>query len=320
MGHFPRDAGAVAAQGNYVHDRSSGFSLLGPNAKAPQMNVLAIQPWVARGHVDAAATMACLHALGHEAWAVPTGIYSTPEGTAAGTGRVLPTDQVGELLAGIVARGRLAECAAVFTGNLGSAATGEAALAVVERVKTANPQALYLCDPELGVSGRVYGRPGIQDFLRDRALGRADIVTPNAFELSLLTGAAPASLSEASAAAAGLSARLRPGGPRMVLVMGLELAALPQQTVTLLVRDKKAAAVVTSRLDLPLGTGDALAALFLGRLLDGAAAEAALCHAASAVHALAERAAATARADLPLVSERAALIEPPVLWPAEPIA
>lgn len=284
------------------------------------MIVLSIQPWVARGLIDSGATIACLNALGHEVWAVPTGVYSSPEGASAATGRALAADQVGELLAGIIRGGHVADCAAVLSGNLGAAETGAFVLDVVERVKTANPRALYVCDPEIGIGGRIYGQPGIQEFLRDRALGRADIVTPNAFELSLLAGVTPTSLSEAAAAAGELRAKLRPGGARMVLVAGLELAFLPQQTATLLVHEKGAAAVATPRLDLPLGAGDALAALFLGRLLDGAAPEAALSHAASAVHALAERAAASGRADLPLVGERAMLIAPPVLWPAEAVA
>ncbi len=284
------------------------------------MNVLSIQPWVARGLVDSGASIACLNALGHEVWAVPTGLYSGPEGASTATGRALGADQVGELLAGIVKGGHVADCAAVLSGNLGAAETGAVVLDVVERVKTANPQALYLCDPEIGIGGRVYVQPGIQEFLRDRALGRADILAPNEFELTLLAGVTPASLSEAAAAAGELRAKLRPGGPRMVLVAALDLASLPQQTATLLVHEKGAAAVATPRLDLPSGTGDALAALFLGRLLSGAAAEAALSHAASAVHALAERAAAAGRADLPLVGERTLLVEPPVMWPAEAVA
>jgi pyridoxine kinase len=285
------------------------------------MIVLSIQPWVVQGLVDTGASMVCLHALGHEVWGVPTGIFSNPDGPGGSSGRVMPAEQVAELLAGVVARGRLAECAAVLSGNLGAAETGGVVLDAVERVKTANPRALYACDPEIGIGGRIYVQPGIPEFLRDRALGRADILTPNAFELSVLAGVTPGSLSEAAAAAGELRAKLRPGGPRMVLVAGLDLAFLPQQTATLLVHEKGAAAVATPRVaSAPPGTGDALVALFLGRLLDGTPAEAALSHAASAVHALTERAAADATADLPLVAARTLLLEPPLLWPAEAVA
>ena len=284
------------------------------------MNVLSIQPWVAQGHVDTGATIACLNALGHEVWAVPTGVFSNAEGPGGSTGRALPAELVGELLAGIAARGRIADCAAVLSGNLGAAETGAVVLDAVERVKTANPRALYVCDPEIGIGGRIYVQPGIPEFLRDRALGRADILTPNAFELSMLSGVTPGSLSEAAAASGELRARLRPGGPRMVLVAGLDLPFLPQQTATLLAHEKGAAAVATPRVAAPPGTGDALVALFLARLLEGVAAEAALSFATSAVHALAEKAAAEGLPDLPLVAARALLLEPPMHWPAEPVA
>jgi pyridoxine kinase len=284
------------------------------------MNVLSIQPWVAQGYVDTGATIACLNALGHEVWAVPTGVFSGTEGPGRSTGRALPADQVADLLAGIAARGRLGECAAVLSGNLGAAETGAVVLDVVERVKTANPRALYICDPEIGIGGRIYVAPGVPEFLRDRALGRADILAPNAFELSVLAGVTPGSLSEAAAAAGELRAKLRPGGPRMVVVAGLDLPFLPQQTATLLVHEKGAGAVATPRFAALPGTGDALVALFLGKLLDGAAPEAALGHAASAVYALAEHAAAAAVPELPLVTQRSALIDPPMLWPVEPVA
>jgi pyridoxine kinase len=285
------------------------------------MNVLSIQSWVAYGHVGNAAAIPSLNALGHTVWAVPTVIYSNHPGHGGFTGRVLPAEEVSDLLAGIAARGVLGGCAAVLSGYLGALETGPAVLEAVERTKTANPRALYLCDPVIGEAGRVFVRQGLAEFFRDRALGRADILTPNAFELAFLSGVLPGSLTEAAAAASDLRAKLRPGGPRMVLVSGLELASMPQQLATLLVHEKGAAAVATPRIAaMPPGSGDALAALFLGALLSGAPPEEAASRAASSVHALAEQAAAEGLADLPLVSARQALAQPPMLWPAEAVA
>jgi pyridoxine kinase len=285
------------------------------------MNVLSIQSWVAHGHVGNAAALPCLHALGHVVWAVPTVVFSNHPGLGGHAGRVLPAEELAELLAGLAARGTLGTCAAVLSGYLGAAESGPAVLDAVERVKTANPRALYLCDPVIGEDGRVFVRAGIPEFFRDRALGRADIIAPNAFELAFLTGASPGSLAEAAAAAAELRPRLRPGGPRMVLASGITVPAMPQQSVTLLAHDGGTLSVATPRQAAPLpGTGDALAALFLGNLLSGHAAGDALSRAASAIQAVSERAVESGAADLPLVAARAALAEPPVLWPAEPVA
>jgi pyridoxine kinase len=284
------------------------------------MPVLSIQSWVAYGDVGNAAAIPCLHALGHGVWAVPTVLFSNHPGLGGHTGRVLPAEEVADLLAGIAARGTLGRCGAVLSGYLGTAETGGAVLDVVERVKTANPVALYLCDPVFGDSGRVFVRAGIAEFFRDRALGRADIVTPNAFELAWLCGTTPASLGEAAAAAQELRTKLRPGGPRLVLAAGLELAALPQQTLFLLAHEAGTVAVAVPRMVLPPGAGDALAALFLGSLLHAAEPARALSRAASGLSAAIERAQATGTADLGLAGAHALLAEPPVLWPAEPVA
>ena len=65
----------------------------------------------------------------------------------------------------------------------------------VARVRAAHAGALYCCDPVIGEVGRgVYVRAGIPEAFRDRLVPLADIVTPNPFELELLTGVAPATL------------------------------------------------------------------------------------------------------------------------------
>ncbi len=72
---------------------------------------------------------------------------------------------------------------------MGSAETGAAILDAVARVKAANPDARYCCDPVIGDVGRgIFVRPGIAEFMRDHAVPAADIVTPNQFELDHLTG------------------------------------------------------------------------------------------------------------------------------------
>ena len=66
---------------------------------------------------------------------------------------------------------------------------GEVILDAVTRVKAANPSALYCCDPVMGDVGRgFFVRPGIPEFLRDEVVPRADIITPNQFELEFLVG------------------------------------------------------------------------------------------------------------------------------------
>ena len=70
----------------------------------------------------------------------------------------------------------------------------------------------------IGDVGRnVFVQPGVAEFMRDRAVPAADIVTPNHFELDHLTGRTTTSLAEALAAVEAFRAM----GPRIVLVTSL---------------------------------------------------------------------------------------------------
>src|ERR1700732_3653711 len=158
------------------------------------MNILSIQSAVSYGHVGNSAAVFPLQRLGFEVWPVNTLQYSNHPGYGAFRGRVFEPAHVAEVITGIAERGVLGTCDAVLSGYLGDAATGEAVLDAVSRVKAANPAALYCCDPVIGDSGTgVYVRPGVAEFFQQRGLPAADIVTPNQFELEHLTGSAAAS-------------------------------------------------------------------------------------------------------------------------------
>ena len=132
------------------------------------------------------------------------------------------------LVAGVAARGVLGQCEAVLSGYLGDAGIGEAVLHAVAVARSANPAALYCCDPVIGdAEPGVYVRAGIPDFLRTHCLPQADILTPNQFELELLApgyrSGAVATLAEVALAAQALRQRMRAGGEGLVLVTSVEV-------------------------------------------------------------------------------------------------
>ncbi|RAI58195.1 pyridoxal kinase PdxY [Roseicella frigidaeris] len=281
------------------------------------MNILSIQSWVAYGHVGNASAVFPLQRLGAEVWAIHTVQFSNHTGYGAWRGQVMPPALIGECVEGIAERGVLAGCDAVLTGYVGDAATGAAILDSVARVKAANPAALWCCDPVIGDVGRgVFVRPGIPEFFRDRALGLADIVTPNQFELEWLTGAPVATLAEAKAAVAALQA----GGPRCVLVTSLRTAETPPEALDLLAAEGEAAWRVRTPL-LPIsvnGAGDAIAALFLFHRLRSGSARVALEQAAAAIHGLLRRTAAAGSRELLTVAAQEEFVAPSEVFPAEP--
>ncbi|MFC6618537.1 pyridoxal kinase PdxY [Deinococcus radiophilus] len=199
-------------------------------------NILSIQSWVAYGHVGNAAAMFPLQRLGFEVWAIQTVQFSNHTGYGAWTGQVFPPEDIAALIHGIEARGALPNCDGVLSGYMGSVGTVEAVISAVERVRAANPEALYCCDPVMGDFGRgVFVNPELPPVIAERAIPAADIVVPNHFELELLTDCKISTLNDALEAATALRERLRPGGPRIVVVTSLTREDAPEGTIETLV-------------------------------------------------------------------------------------
>jgi pyridoxine kinase len=252
------------------------------------MNILSIQSWVSYGHVGNASAVFPLQRLGAEVWAVNTVQFSNHTGYGTWRGQVFGAELVRDLVQGIEDRGALPRCDAVLSGYMGDAAIGEAVLDAVSRARAANPRALYCCDPVIGDVGRgVFVRPGIPEFMRDRAVPAADLITPNQFELEHLTGRPVTTLAEAKAAVTALQAI----GPRAVLVTSLKVAETPEDQIELLAAEGgEFHRVRTPMLPLSVnGAGDAIAALFLFHRIKTGSVAAAAAAAASSIYGLLRR-------------------------------
>jgi pyridoxine kinase len=257
-------------------------------------NILSIQSWVSYGHVGNAAAVFPLQRLGFEVWAIHTVQFSNHTGYGAWKGMILPPEHLGEIVEGISERGVLGTCDAVLSGYMGSAQTADAIRAALARVREANPQALYCCDPVMGDVGRgIFVRPEIPEVMRHQVAPLADIITPNQFELELLTGRKVATMTDALSAAQSLRNLIHQAGPRIVLVTSLLRDDAPtDQIETLAVADSGAWVVSTPLLPLDPprnGTGDAIAALFFGHYLRTGELSTSLELAVSALFALLQR-------------------------------
>src|SRR6185436_8485026 len=216
-------------------------------------------------HVGNSAAVFPLQRLGHEVWPVLTVHFSNHTGYGAWRGPLLDPADVREVIAGIGDRGVLGECDAVLSGYQGDPAVGAVMLDAVATVKAANPAAVYCCDPVMGDVGRgMFVRPGIPEFMRDRVVPSADVVTPNHFELDFLTGGTSTTLAGLLAAVDAL----RASGPSVVLVTSTILDDTPADRLDLVaVSDAGAWRTRTPRLSLaPNGAGDLTTAVFLANL------------------------------------------------------
>ncbi|MEX0923570.1 MAG: pyridoxal kinase PdxY [Rhodovibrionaceae bacterium] len=270
-------------------------------------SVISIHSQVAYGHVGNAAAVFPLQRLGFEVWPVMTVQLSNHPGYGDFGGGALPEAALRDLLDGLARRGVLAGCDGLLTGYLGNAALGAAVFETAAKIKRDNPGALFLCDPVMGDrdengAGRLYVDPAIPELLRAEALPRADVVTPNLFELETLSGTEVHSAEEALAAARGLIAQ----GPRLVLVTSLSFEGIPGSEIGMLLASAEQAwEVVTPRIAFaqePHGAGDLAAALLLGHLLLGRRPEEALARLAAALSRLLERTAECGGGELALVA------------------
>ena len=273
------------------------------------MNILSIQSHVAYGHVGNASAVFPLQRLGVEVWPIHTVQFSNHTGYGAWRGQVFEAGVIGELVTGIAERGRLSACDGVLSGYMGSADIGAAILDAVAQVRAANPKADYCCDPVIGDVGRgIFVRPGIPEFMRHQAVPAADVITPNQFELELLSGHKVVTLADARAACDLLHAT----GPKVILVTSLHVDATPSDSIDLMASGPDGCFLVrTPKLDVSLnGAGDAIAALFFFHLKRTGSTAAALEAAGSSIFGLLKRTAEAHSRELLLVDAQDEFVRP----------
>ena len=279
------------------------------------MRILSIQSSVAYGHVGNSAAVFPLQRLGHEVWPVLTVHFSNHTGYGAWRGPLFDPADVREVICGIEDRDVLGQCDAVLSGYQGDPAVGAVILETVEKVKAANPASVYCCDPVMGDVGRgMFVRPGIPEFMRDTVVPRADILTPNHFELNFLAGMETATLDEVLAAVDVVRDR----GPRDVLVTSVLHTDVADTSLDVVAVSDAGAWVVTTPL-LPIspnGCGDVTAALYLAHLTATGSPALALERTTAAVFAVLEATLAAGTREIQLVAAQDAIAAPPPTFTA----
>src|SRR4029079_18055216 len=133
----------------------------------------------------------------------------------------------------------------------------------------------------------VFVKAGIPEFMREHAVGGADVVTPNQFELDHLTGRPSATPRDAFAAIDALHGL----GPKAIMVTSLHTDETPSDAIDLVASDAAGRfRVRTPRLPISVnGAGDAIAALFFAHYLRAGSATDALSRAASSIFGVLKR-------------------------------
>ncbi|QAY61281.1 pyridoxal kinase PdxY [Microbacterium protaetiae] len=273
------------------------------------MKILSIQSAVAYGHVGNSAAVFPLQRIGVEVLPVYTVNFSNHTGYGAWRGPMISPDDVRDVITGIEERGVLGQIDVVLSGYQGGEGIADVILDAVGRVKAANPDAVYACDPVMGnATSGCFVAPAIPQLLRDRVVPAADIITPNQFELGYLTATEPHTL-ESTLASVDAARAL---GPRTVLVTSVQRPDRPADTIEMLAVDDAGAWIVQTPM-LPLkanGSGDVTAALFTAHYRATGSASEALARSTSSVYDLLERTHQSGERELQLVEAQESYAHP----------
>ena len=282
------------------------------------MKILSIQSAVAYGHVGNSAAVFPLQRIGVEVLPVYTVNFSNHTGYGAWRGPLISPDDVRDVITGIEERGVFDQIDVVLSGYQGSEGIADVILDAVARVKAANPDAVYACDPVMGnAKSGCFVAPAIPVLLRDRVVPAADIITPNQFELGYLTDTEPDTL-ESTLASVDL---IRASGPRTVLVTSVERPDRPVGTIEMLaVTDDGAWLVQTPLLPFKAnGSGDVTAALFTAHLRRTGDAADALGRTVSSVFDLLQRTYESGQRELQLVESQEFYASPRMQFAVEQV-
>ncbi|MBC6417078.1 MAG: pyridoxal kinase [Rhodospirillales bacterium] len=228
------------------------------------MQIISVSSHVAFGHVGNASLSFPLYRLGIGVVPVMTVLLSNHLGYERYGGQILPGEMVAKVLQGLIDLGVIANSDAFLSGFLGTPETAEATADAVAAFKAARPRAPFCLDPVLGDRGKgLYMPDSVIARMRERLLPQAQMMTPNLFELEILSGRSVQTRAEAVAAARDLIAR----GPGSILATSADTEeSQPGRAEVLLVTAGAAWLLSTEHLTFtvePNGSGDLLAALWL---------------------------------------------------------
>lgn len=282
------------------------------------MKILSIQSAVAYGHVGNSAAVFPLQRIGVEVLPVYTVNFSNHTGYGAWRGPLIAPEDVREVITGIEERGVFGQIDAILSGYQGGEGIGDVIIDAVARVKSANPDALYACDPVMGnAKSGCFVAPAIPVLLRERVVPVADIITPNQFELGFLTDTEPDTL-ESTLASVDLAHAM---GPRTVLVTSVERPDREEGTIEMLAADEKGAWIVQTP-HLPMkanGSGDVTAALFTAHYVETGSAKIALERTASSVYDLLKATLESGERELQLVEAQEFYANPQMQFTARQV-
>lgn len=149
--------------------------------------VLSIQSHVVHGYVGNKSATFPLQVLGFEVDAINSVQFSNHTGYKTIKGQVLQEKELGDLFEGLEANNLLQCYSHLLTGYIGNESFLRRISYIVKKLRQINPNLVYVCDPVMGDNGKMYVPEELLPIYREEIIPLADIITPNQYEVELLT-------------------------------------------------------------------------------------------------------------------------------------
>jgi pyridoxal kinase len=262
-----------------------------------EQSVILLTSWVSASQVGGGVALKVAHAAGCRADFTPTVILGRHPGLGAPGGGPVPDSLFGSVLTGIRDQGRLSVASAIYCGYFATEGQVIEVARLIDDARALNPEILVVVDPILGdakapgEAGALYVPKPVALAIRNLLVPRADILTPNLFELSWLSDQSVESHAEIIGAARHLC-------DKVIVTSAMEgtdeIGVIGVEPVT-------AWSVSTPRFDaVPKGTGDLFASSLVCALLHDYRLVDAARYSAGLVHVVLKASTCNASADLNL--------------------
>ncbi|XP_055377779.1 pyridoxal kinase [Condylostylus longicornis] len=148
--------------------------------------VLSIQSHVVHGYVGNKSATFPLQILGFEVDCINSVQFSNHTGYKIFKGQILNDNDLEDLYDALEKNDLIQKYSHLLTGYIGSVTFLKKIIEIIKKMKSKNPNLLYVCDPVMGDNGKMYVPKDLLPIYRDEVIPLADIVTPNQYEMELL--------------------------------------------------------------------------------------------------------------------------------------